>query len=63
MNLLELFSVGCVIDSKTAIVYPQNMDGSPDLSLPINLKQDEVSAEWYESLSQEDYKIVKQIKK
>jgi len=59
MNLLRLNSVGSVLDSESGIVYPQLVDGLPDLGMGISLVEDEVSAEWYGELSSEDYDKVK----
>ena len=58
--LIELKSVGSLLDPDTGMIYPQ-FSGSdlPDLSLEISLLDGEVSSEWIESLSEEDYKLVK----
>jgi len=52
-----LNSVGSVIDMETGMIYPQNEDGTFDFKLSISLVDDEVSSEWWDSLSLEDYKI------
>ena len=54
-----LESVGCLLDSDVGSVYPMNEDGSPDWDCEISLYDDEVSSEWIESLSKEDYELVK----
>lgn len=60
IKLLELKSVGSLLDPDTGCIYPQ-FSGSdlPDLSLEISLYDGEVSSEWIESLSEEDYQLVK----
>ena len=60
INLVELKSVGSLLDTDTGCIYPQ-FSGSdlPDLSLEISLYDGEVSAEWYDELSPEDYELVK----
>jgi hypothetical protein len=54
-----LNSVGSLLDEDTGTIYPQMIDGSPDWDDPISLYDDEVSSEWIESLSSEDYNICK----
>ena len=58
--LIELKSVGSLLDPDTGMIYPQ-FSGSdlPDLSLEISLLDGDVSADWYEELSEEDYELVK----
>ena len=60
IKLIELKSVGSLLDPDTGCIYPQ-FSGSdlPDLSLEISLYDGEVSAEWYDELSPEDYELVK----
>lgn len=60
IKLIELKSVGSLLDPDTGMIYPQ-FSGSdlPDLSLEISLLDDEVSADWYDELSEEDYNLVK----
>ena len=52
MNLLRLNSVGSVLDLEDNMVYPQLVDGLPDLNIGVEL--DECSDEWVLSLSKED---------
>ena len=62
LNLVELPSVGSLLDTDTGCIYPQygvEKGEGPDLSCEISLYDDEVSADWYDSLSEEDYKLVK----
>lgn len=60
IKLIELKSVGSLLDPDTGMIYPQ-FSGSdlPDLSLEISLLDDEVSSDWYDELSEEDYNLVK----
>ena len=59
-NLIELKSVGCLLDPDTGTIYPQYIgtDG-PDLSCPIELIGDEVALDWWDSLSSDDYDTIK----
>ena len=62
LNLVELPSVGSLLDTDTGCIYPQygvEKGEGPDLSCEISLYDGEVSADWYDSLSKEDYKLVK----
>ena len=52
MNLLRLNSVGSVLDLEDNMVYPQLVDGLPDLNMGVEL--DECSDEWVLSISRED---------
>ena len=58
-GLIELKSVGCLLDSDIGVVYPQNEDGTPDYNCPISLYEDEPAADWWEALSDEDYDLCK----
>ena len=58
MNLIELNSVGSVIDIEEKIVYPQLINGLPDLNGGVEVY--ETSDEWFEALSESDVqKLVK----
>ena len=58
MNLLELNSVGSVIDIEEKVVYPQLVNGLPDLDMGVEVY--ETSNEWFEALSEGDVqKLVK----
>lgn len=61
MNLVELKSVGSIIDLSKGIVYPQLNDSDSiyeyDMGCPISLIDDEVSSDWWEALSPKDYKL------
>jgi hypothetical protein len=60
IKLIELKSVGSLLDPDTGCIYPQ-FSGSdlPDLSLEISLIDGEVAEDWYSQLSEEDYELVK----
>ena len=59
-NLVELKSVGSLLDPDTGTIYPQySGTDEPDLSCPIELSEDEVALDWWESLSSEDYDTIK----
>jgi hypothetical protein len=50
--LVDLSSVGCMIDTKTMLVHAQMEDGSVDQN---GVHIDDVSAEWVQSLSSKDF--------
>ena len=52
MNLVELNSVGALIDNEERIVYPQLKNGLPDLEAGADL--DDIDMDWWMSLSIED---------
>ena len=56
MNLVQLNSVGSLIDLEEKIVYPEMENGLPDLDCGVEL--DEVDDEWAFSLSEEDKGIL-----
>lgn len=59
-NLIELKSVGSLLDPKTGTIYPQySGTDEPDLSCPIELSEDEVALDWWDSLSSDDYDTIK----
>ena len=57
--LIVLESVGSVFDTKQGIIYPQLKDGGYDKEFSISIDDEEVSLDWWESLSLEDFNIVK----
>ena len=62
LNLVELPSVGSLLDTDTGCIYPQygvKEGEGPDLSCEISLYDDEVASDWYDMLSKEDYALVK----
>ncbi len=56
MNLVNLDSVGCVLNTKTGETYPMNEDGTPDTYNPVYLE--DCCEEWYMDLSPEDNEVV-----
>jgi hypothetical protein len=56
MNLVELNSVGSLIDLEEEIVYPQLTNGLPDLECGVHI--DEVSDEWFDGLSSSDLELL-----
>jgi len=53
-NLIYLKSVGAYLNQQKGIIYPVLENNKPDTECPISLKDDEISKEWYHSLSSED---------
>ena len=56
MNLVELNSVGSLIDLEEKIVYPQMVNGLPDLDCGVELV--EVDDEWAFCLDERDREIL-----
>ena len=57
--LIVLESVGSVFDTKKGIIYPQLENGSYDKEFSISIDEEEVSSDWWDSLSEEDFNVVK----
>ena len=57
--LIVLESVGSVFDTKEGCIYPQLADGGYDKEFSISIDEEEVSLDWWDSLSKEDFNIVK----
>ena len=57
-KITELKSVGSMLDVDKAIIYPQLASGKADMTSPMSLTEDEVSSEWYDSLSKKDALMV-----
>ena len=57
--LIVLESVGSVFDTKEGIIYPQTEDGGYDKEFAISIDEEEVASDWWDSLSEEDFKVVK----
>ena len=53
-NLIYLKSVGTYLNQQTGMIYPVLENNEPDTESPISLKDDEVSKEWFDSLSSYD---------
>ena len=56
MNLLELNSVGSIVDIEEKIVFPQMTNGLPDLDMGVEVN--ECSDEWWDSVSKEDMDLL-----
>ena len=54
--MIELKSVGSVIDPQEGIVYPIFKNGAIDLGMGVELE--EVSDEWFDSLSENDMNLL-----
>jgi hypothetical protein len=59
MKLINLNSVGSVIDADSGMIFPQNVDGSPDLECGSYIYDEPEDSEWNETLSREDAAVVK----
>tara|TARA_X000001036_G_C20532835_1_gene746961 strand:- start:128 stop:331 length:204 start_codon:yes stop_codon:yes gene_type:complete len=57
--LIVLESVGSVFDTKKGVIYPQLQNGSYDKDFSISIDEEEVAYDWWDSLSKEDFDIVK----
>ena len=57
---VRLRSVGCVLDTEVAIVYPMWKDGTADVDNPHTLE--DMPNEWLDDLSDSDHDIVQYIK-
>lgn len=57
--IVELNSVGCVIDTETLFTYPQYKDGEYNEEYPIHL--DEITEEWFMSLDDYDFGTIKNL--
>jgi len=53
-NLIYLKSVETYLNPQTGMIYPVLENNEPDTDSPISLKDDEVSKEWFDSLSSYD---------
>jgi len=56
ISLTYLDSVGSWLDESNGNIFPAFDDGKIDLKNPISLVEDEVSLDWWDSLSIEDMK-------
>ena len=56
LKLIELESVGSVIDPQEKIVYPLFENGAIDLGMGVDLY--EVTDEWFEALSEYDLNLL-----
>ena len=56
---VQLSSVGCVLDTEIAVVYPMWENGTADFGNPCTLE--DATSYWWDKLSVEDSKIVQQV--
>tara|TARA_B100000900_G_C20447593_1_gene661765 strand:- start:355 stop:561 length:207 start_codon:yes stop_codon:yes gene_type:complete len=60
-KLIELKSVGSMLDVSKGVIYPMykedGLNSQYDTDCPISIIDDEVSSDWWDSLSDEDYCI------
>ena len=61
MTLVKLNSVGSFVDTETKMVYPQFENDTPDLDNGVSLIEDEIPGDWFDSLSQKDLLVVKEL--
>ena len=57
-NEVALHSVGSVLDTEVAVLYPMNNDGSADYGSAFCLE--DVDGQWFEELSEADHLIAHQ---
>ena len=58
-RMIKLESVGSWLNYDKGIIYPMFDEGDIDMESAISIIEEEVSSEWWESLSPSDYQIVK----
>ena len=58
-RMIKLESVGSWLNYDKGIIYPMFDEGDIDMEFAISIIEEEVSSEWWESLSPSDYQIVK----
>tara|TARA_B100001057_G_scaffold29712_1_gene27077 strand:- start:852 stop:1037 length:186 start_codon:yes stop_codon:yes gene_type:complete len=56
--LIVLESVGSIFDTKNMCIYPQTKEGGYDKEFSISIEDEEVAADWWDSLSVEDFDTV-----
>ena len=57
---VQLRSVGCVLDTEIAVVYPMWENGTADIDNPHTLE--DMPARWLDDLSADDYDVVYKVK-
>ena len=57
--LIVLESVGSVFDTEKGVIYPQLENGGYDKEFSISIDEEEVALDWWDSLSEEDFNVVK----
>jgi hypothetical protein len=63
VKLINLNSVGSVIDADSGMIFPANVDGTPDLNCGSYVADEPEDSEWNETLSPEDKVVVSAIAK
>ena len=58
MKLVNLSSVGTVLDTKTGDTYPMDLDGMPVIDEGVTVNLNDIDEEWAEALSTEDLDTV-----
>ena len=54
MKLVNLSSVGTVLDTETGDTYPMDLDGMPVIDEGVTVNLNDIDEEWAEALSTED---------
>ena len=54
MKLINLSSVGTVLDTETGDTYPMDLDGMPVIDEGVTVNLNDIDEEWVEALSTED---------
>ena len=57
VKMIELESVGCVVDTETGIVYPLFENGAIDLGMGVEFE--ELDQDWLDELSGDDVDILR----
>ena len=58
VKMIELESVGCVVDTETRIVYPLFENGAIDLGMGVEFE--ELDQDWLDQLSGDDVDILRE---
>ena len=58
MKLVNLSSVGTVLDTETGDTYPMDLDGMPVIDESVTVNLNDIDEEWAEVLSTEDLDTV-----
>jgi len=58
MKLINLSSVGTVLDTETGDTYPMDLDGMPVIDEGVTVNLNDIDEEWAEALSTEDLDTV-----
>jgi len=59
-RLINLHSVGTVVDGDTKLCYPMQLDGSPDMDegCTTPLGTDDESFDWWNAMSLDDFELI-----